>query len=234
MIRNFYDTEGNYWVSRDVNLNGHDYVDLDLPSGTLWAWKNVGASSPDESGLYFQWGDTQGYTKGQIGTDKGKKEFSLDGDDYKWYESGNAYDLNVKFKKYNTEGARLDLEDDAAHVNMGGSWHMPTIKQINELLDFTNDGEWGTQYGVEGMFFRSTMNGNEIFIPAAGCAEDGSVRNNDVVHYGGYIWSNELMIGDNYEGRYLGLDSAYIREESYACSYSVNRCCGFSVRGVIG
>ena len=233
MIRNFYDTEGNYWVSRDVNLNGHYYVDLDLPSGTLWAWKNVGAASPDESGFYFQWGDTQGYTVDQIGTDKGKKMFSLDGDDYKWYESGNAYDLNVKFKKYNTEGARLDLEDDAAHVNMGGSWHMPTRKQIFELLLHTN-GEWGTKYGVEGMFFYSTFNGKEIFIPAAGCVQDGLICNNDVIHYGGYIWSNELMIGDSYEGRYLGIDSNIIPENAFASLYSVNRCCGFSVRGVIG
>lgn len=233
MIRNFYNTEGNYWVSRDVNLNGHDYVDLALPSGTLWAWKNVGANSPDESGLYFQWGDTIGYRKDQIGVGLRKKEFSLDGDDYKWYESGSMYDLNLKFKKYNTDGAKLDLEDDAAHVNMGGSWHMPTRKQIFELLHHTN-WEWGTHFGVEGMFFSSMRNCNEIFIPAAGCAQHGSVCNNDVVHYGGYVWSNELDRGDKDEGYYLELDSALIPENSFASLYTVSRFCGFSVRGVIG
>lgn len=56
MIRNFYDTEGKYWVSRDVNLNGHDYIDLGLPSGTLWSTMNVGAELPMDEGLYFQWG----------------------------------------------------------------------------------------------------------------------------------------------------------------------------------
>jgi hypothetical protein len=84
MIRNFYNTEGKYVVSRDVNLNGHDYVDLDLPSRTLWARKNVGVLSPDESGLYFQCGSVQGYTADQIKTVKGKKKFAPDWSDYKW------------------------------------------------------------------------------------------------------------------------------------------------------
>lgn len=65
MIRNFYDTESKYWVSRDVNLNGHDYIDLGLPSGTFWSTMNVGAELPMDEGLYFQWGNVQGYTKYQ-------------------------------------------------------------------------------------------------------------------------------------------------------------------------
>lgn len=54
----------------------YDYVDLGLPSGTLWATCNVGASKPSEYGLYFQWGDTKGYTKDQVGTGDGKKAFT--------------------------------------------------------------------------------------------------------------------------------------------------------------
>ena len=67
-----------------ANNNGYDYVDLGLPSGTLWATMNVGASKPSDYGQYFQWGDTQGYTADQIGTSEGKKEFASDWSDYKW------------------------------------------------------------------------------------------------------------------------------------------------------
>ena len=63
---------------KKINNNGHEYVDLNLPSGTLWATCNIGASKPSESGLYFQWGDTQGYTKEQIGTGDEQKKFAKD------------------------------------------------------------------------------------------------------------------------------------------------------------
>ena len=130
-----------------MNNNGYDYVDLGLPSGTLWSACNVGASKPSESGLYFQWGDTQGYTADQVGTGDGKKRFALDWSDYKWGETPN-------FTKYTTEGATLELEDDAAHVNMGGSWHMPTKEQIQELIDNTKS-TWTTKDGVNGRLFTS-------------------------------------------------------------------------------
>ena len=102
------------------DFNGHDYVDLGLPSGTLWATMNVGASEPSGAGLYFQWGDTSGYTANQVGTGDGEKKFSSDFSDYK-------FGFYPNYSKYATEGAKLELEDDAAHVNMGGDWHMPTL-----------------------------------------------------------------------------------------------------------
>ena len=98
--------------------NGHDYVDLDLPSGTLWATMNVGASKPSDAGFYFQWGDTQGYTADQVGLGEGQKKFASDWSDYK-------FGVYPNFSKYNTVGATLELADDAANVNMGGDWHMP-------------------------------------------------------------------------------------------------------------
>lgn len=57
-------------MDKEINNNGYEYVDLGLPSGTLWATCNVGASKPSDYGLYFQWGDTIGYPKDQIGKDK--------------------------------------------------------------------------------------------------------------------------------------------------------------------
>ena len=122
-------------------------MDLGLPSGTLWATMNVGASKPSDYGLYFQWGDTSGYTAAQVGTGDGQKKFASDWSDYKW-------GVNPNFTKYTTTGATLELKDDAAHANMGGYWHMPTPTQINELISNTTN-TWTTQDGVNGRLFTS-------------------------------------------------------------------------------
>lgn len=117
-------------MGKGINNNGYEYVDLGLPSGTLWSTMNVGASKPSEYGLYFKWGDTIGYTKEQVEADKGFKW-----DNYKWYDNDK-----LKITKYTNSVLVLDildLEDDAAHVHMGGDWHMPTPIQIQELIDNT-------------------------------------------------------------------------------------------------
>lgn len=151
------------------DFNGHDYVDLGLPSGTLWATMNVGASKASEAGLYFQWGDTKGYTAEQVGTGDGQKKFGSDGSDYKWFSGGTLI-------KYATTGATLELEDDAAHANMGGSWHTPTLEQCMELIDNTTSS-WTTVYGVNGGLFTSkTDTSKSIFIPAAGEVYDGFIE----------------------------------------------------------
>ena len=198
-----------------LNNNGCDYVDLGLPSGTLWATMNVGASKPSDYGLFFQWGDTSGYTAEQVGKDK-----QFNWVNYKWSVNGSS----SNFIKYTTKGATLDLEDDAAHVNMGGSWHMPTPTQIQELIDNTTS-EWTTQDGIEGMTFTSKkVPSKSIFIPAAGGAWDGSVLDRGSI---GYVWSSMLSSSNVYYGQYLyfGSDGAYLD--------SSNRGGGLSVRGVI-
>lgn len=113
-----------------IDINGHEYVDLGLPSGNLWAKYNIGATSEEEAGLYFQWGDTQGYTAGQIGREEGLKEFLWS--DYKFSTDGSS----KNFSKYNASDNKtvLDPEDDAAHVNMGGNWRMPTFEECKELF----------------------------------------------------------------------------------------------------
>ena len=196
--------------------NGHDYVDLGLPSGTLWATMNVGASKPSDAGLYFQWGDTSGYTADQVGKDK---QFTWD--DYKFSIDGSP----SNFSKYTTTGATLDLEGDAAHTNMGGSWHMPTPEQCQELIDNTTS-EWTTQDGVNGRLFTSKKDfSKSIFIPAAGNAWDGSLSDRGAY---GSVWSSMLSASNvNYgQSLYFYSDSAYL-------NYG-NRINGFSVRGVIG
>ena len=110
-------------------------IDLGLPSGTLWADRNIGATDIYDGGKLFQWGDPTPYdvpehTNGTI--NEGQKMFNWH--DYKWYPSGGS-----TFTKYNkTDGKRtLEPEDDAAHVNMGSDWRMPTKDDINELFQNT-------------------------------------------------------------------------------------------------
>ena len=201
--------------NKKINNNGFNFVDLGLPSGTLWATMNVGASKPSDSGLYFQWGDVQGYKAEQIGKGKGKKTFKWD--DYKWNASEG-------FIKYNTAGESLELADDAANANMGGTWHMPTPTQIQELINETTS-TWTQQDNVYGTLFTSKKNGKSIFIPAAGYAYDGSL------HYEGNeadVWSSMLSTFVVNGGQCLCFDS------SSFYLYDYGRCFGCSVRGVLG
>lgn len=203
------------WI-HPLDFNGHEYVDLGLPSGTLWTTMNVGASKASDAGLYFQWGDTQGYTADQVGKDK---QFSWT--DYKWSIDGSS----TNFSKYTTTGATLELEDDAAHVNMGGDWHMPTPTQIQELLGNTTK-TWTTQDGVNGMLFTSkTDTSKSIFIPAAGSAWDGSLDRSGV---NGLVWSSMLSTGSVRDGQ------GFVFASGYAVLSDGSRIGGFSVRGVLG
>ena len=136
--------------------NGKAYVDLGLTSGTKWAKMNVGASSEKDAGLYFAWGETQGYAASQVGTGEGQKAFSWS--DYKFNPSGNGDEPTMS--KYNvTDGKTiLDPEDDAASVNMGGDWHMPTKEQIIELFKETKNG-FVTNAGAFTQYAWSDSNG---------------------------------------------------------------------------
>ena len=146
--------------------NGFEYVDLCLPSRTKWATCNVGADSEIDCGLYFAWGETVGYS-GITDT----KQFGWR--DYKFSKCGSN-----KFIKYNdTDGKKvLDLCDDAAHIHMGGKWHMPTIEQIRELKSNTISN-WVTNYngsGVGGMLFTSKSdNSKKLFLPGCGYLGNG-------------------------------------------------------------
>lgn len=191
-------------------------MNLGLPSGTLWATMNVGASKPSDAGLYFQWGDTKGYTTEQVGTGEGQKKFALDGSDYN-------KDISTK---YNTGGTTLDLEDDAAHANMGGSWHMPTPTQIQELTANTTSA-WTTSDGISGVSFASKKDSSKfIFIPTSWNAWNGKIAKKS--DYGS-IWLcmlNTYNINNAYHFDYFP-KNLILRDIS-------TRYNGRSVRGVIG
>jgi len=131
--------------------NGHAYVDLGLPSGTLWATMNVGANNITDNGLYFAWGETQGYTPEQV-TGSATPHKSFNDNDYELTDDSGA-----TMSKYNTTDGKmtLDREDDAVSVNWGGEWHLPYRNQFRELVSAA------TCYFISGGSVTSyTYNGN--------------------------------------------------------------------------
>ena len=196
--------------------NGKAYVDLGLPSGTKWATMNVGANSETDYGLYFAWGETQGYA------DASTKAFNWS--DYKYGTSGNL-------TKYNTTDGKtvLDLEDDAARANWGGNWHMPTKEQCDELFNTTYvTNAWVTDYngsGINGRLFTSVINGNTMFIPAAGGCRGGGVYG---VGSFGNVWASALY-SESVEDAW----NFYFYSGGAGVDGS-SRYYGQSVRGVVG
>ena len=185
--------------------NGFDYADLGLPSGTLWATCNVGASSPEQAGLYFAWGETVGYTAEQVKS--GERAFTTDE-----YNAGPAASIS----------ADLTLEQDAARANLGGNWRMPNKAEWKELIENCNVA-WMDDYngtGVAGRVFTSKVNGNSVFLPAVGYCYNSSV--NDVGSYG-YYWSASWG-GSRAWSLYFG--------SGFQSRYNSIRYCGYSVRGV--
>ena len=227
------DTEEVHYNYPRWDTNNKPFVDLGLPSGTLWATMNVGADKPSDYGLYFQWGDTQGYTADQVGDGEGQKQFAQNWSDYKWHLSGDSYD-NVAFTKYTTQGATLELEDDAAHVHMGGDWHMPTPKQIQELLDNTTTART-TSDGISGMTFTSKKDTSKsIFIPTPGTA-----TNSYISYYGNYcyVWSSMLII-NNLNPNFISTAKCLrIYKNTFYSGINIGdeiRNVGCSIRGVLG
>ena len=142
---------------------GHEFVDLGLPSGLKWAAYNVGAESPEQSGDYFAWGEVE------------PKSY------YFWNTYKYSGDKDSTFTKYCTDTLcglngfvdnklQLDIEDDAAHVNWGGNWRMPTADELDDVR-YLCTWEWTTRNGVPGLLGTSRVEGytdRTIFFPAAG------------------------------------------------------------------
>ena len=174
-----FTTESNGGGGGSGTYNGHDYVDLGLPNGTLWATCNVGATTPEGFGDYFAWGEIQTKT-------------IYDWSTYKYcngkYNQLTKYCNDDEFG-YNGFTDTLTVllpEDDAATVNWGNGWCMPTYAQWNELCQNTTH-TWTTMNGVDGRLFTAS-NGNTLFLPSAGCREGG-----ELTHLtSGVYWSSLL------------------------------------------
>ena len=192
-----------------ANFKYCGYVDLGLPSGIKWATCNVGAETPEEYGDYFAWGETE------------PKDYYY-WDTYKYYNG--SYDTMTKYstKDYKTT---LELSDDAARVNWGGAWRMPTKAEQKELRNsFNCSWKWTTQNGVKGYKVTSKKNGNSIFLPAAGSHDYYGFSG--AGSYGNY-WSSSLYTSYRTSAYNLDFNSSDVDWDG-----GYGRYYGFSVRAV--
>jgi len=215
----------------------HDFVEI---GGIKWATMNIGANSVTDYGLYFQWGDTQGWTSEKAcceGTgsgsgdgggepvvcDEGTKCFNFS--DYKW-----TTDDGLTFTKYNSTDGIITLEegDDAVTAAWGGQWRMPTTAEFQALGNAVNTA-WTSSYnssGVAGLVLTDKTDSSKVlFFPACGNCFDGSVY--EVGSLGSY-WSSSLLSGTVQNAYYLDF---YDGDVHWQTNY--NRYDGFPVRGVL-
>lgn len=205
---------------------------VDLGISVHWAKMNVGASSPEDFGLYFAWGETKGYTSN---TNDGHQ---FDYAEYKWMTSGQSspYWINKYQVADNwTEGCWFDsnnrfigdgktvLEpaDDAARASWGGSWRMPTIEECQELISNCT-AEWTKQGGVYGCKLTSRKNGNSIFLPAGGIRASGGVLTWEGI---GVYWSSSLKTTGGGQGFNFSSNdgsSMYISTNDYSRNTGIN------------
>ena len=210
----YYWSEDNEWLSSDATYSfsvdrdrsiaahfamssedGHAYIDLGLPSGTLWAICNIGTNAPEGYGDYFAWGETSTKTT------------------YNWstyqHSNGGTSQLNPNFTKYCNKASYgyngftdnltvLEASDDAAIVQWGSGWRTPTADQWEELLDNTIT-VWTTQNGVEGRRL-TAINGNSLFLPAAGIFWDDELCLDGTL---GHYWSSSLFLYNPYNALFF-------------------------------
>ena len=216
----------NYNVYDDCSKNGYvagispapadvQAVDLGLPSGIKWASCNVGANQPEDYGNYYAWGEV---------TPKNDYSWST----YKYANGSDStltkYCSNASYgnNDFTDNKTTLDLEDDAAYMNWGGNWRMPTSVDVDELLNNCT-WTWTTQNGVNGYRVTSKTNSNSIFLPAAGYRNDTIIR---AVGSTGIYWSSSLIENFPPYAWYI-----YFASKS-TFRASGNRCYGYTVRPV--
>ena len=192
-----------------------DAIDLGLPSGTLWASCNLGASAPEGIGDRYAWGETQ------------SKSY-YDWDNYKW--CNGTYNSLTKYCSKSYYGTvdnklKLDDEDDVAIVLLGKGWHMPDNVQMQELID---NCSWSSESlnGVAG--YRVTgPNSNSIFIPENGQFDESGIMWSSHV----FLWTSET------DGSYYAYRCEYYTgavSDRYVVASANHRHDGLCVRPVIG
>ena len=219
------------YLTYGIDANSHAFVDLDLPSGTLWATMNIGASSETDSGLYFQWGDTQGYNASQIGDGSGQKQFSSS--DYKWTQDNGS-----TFLKYNSTDGKYtcDLEDDAANANWGGDWCLPSREDFNELISNT-DWELFISNGITVFKASSKIDSSKyIIIPVTGYYSETSLISESAGHLTGNLWGNYVADVNNIGHNSNDCGLTLLTMSNYAHPYTSQgllRWAGSTVRAVL-
>ena len=179
----------------DGQKNGHDYVDLGLPSGTKWATANIGASVPEDYGNYYAWGETE--IKEDYSWSTYKYFFDNNGDnvpyDDNWrVESGELKDIGC-----NIAGTQYDV----AHMKWGDSWKIPTSAQMDELQNKEYcEWTWTLLNGVKGYIITSKLNGKSMFLPACGVFYKTKQQH---MNTDGHYWLSTSETSNNFYADYL-------------------------------
>ena len=203
LVMNYDGTQFNViGIESQVAAAPDGFIDLALPSGVLWADKNIGASTPYEHGLYFSWGNVTGHAE------------------------GSGYDFSDAVYAQ-TDGAALtgniptNNTYDMARHNMGSPCRLPTVGEFQELHN-NCDSEWTDEDGVPGRRWTSRINGNSVFFPASGVYDGTTLSDRGSF---GYYWSSSYIS----ETRAYGLSflSGYVYP-----AHNYDRRLGFSVRAV--
>lgn len=231
-VDDVYDVNGDGAVTMsDANmivnifLNQIVYVPVDLGLSVKWATCNVGASDPWECGDYFAWGETEK-----------KERFTYNWETYKWSE-GDYHNLTKYVPTSYYDGivdnkSSLDPEDDAAIVNMGDGWRMPTEVEVEELITkctWTWYKYRNTKYGGKQGYEVTGTNGNSIFLPAGGYSDGGTERNQGTE---GAYWTSSLVTSSS-NNAYSYLQARLLRfTSSYIYNSRETRFKGACVRGV--
>lgn len=176
------------------------WVDLGLPSGLLWAKANLGATLPESPGIYFSWGNVDGHP------------------------AGAGYDFSQEVYNETPAAAistNLSLNQDAARASLGGPWRMPTADELQELVDNCTS-EWTSLNGMNGRLFTSNVNGNSIFLPAAGYYSSTSLISRGS---SGDYWSSSF--GSSAVAHVMSIDASTVNPQSV-----LGRRLGFTIRAV--
>lgn len=195
----------------DLITNGYEYVDLGLPSGTLWATMNIGAADVGQRGDYFSWGELSSKSN------------------YTWETYRFGTENNIT--KYNaTDGkTTLDIEDDAANFLWGGSWHIPTPEQIYELIQNTS---WDNESGVK--IYVSNFNGNKLYLWEGG-EMNGEMDETTIAHLTKYNYEflSNTLASDFINVQHFGDDGEGNALVNYPSQYAGFRYRGFQIRPVM-
>ena len=211
------------------NPAAHGKVQL-WAGGPYWATTNIGAETPEDYGCYFWWGDTVGYRRENgawVASDGSSSGFSFDSSNTPTY--GQSIDT-LKSEGWITADEVLAPEHDAAHVQWGGSWRMPTVQELSDLSS-NCDWIWATKNGVKGYVVRGRGDyaTASIFLPCAGGVYGSSLN---LAGSDGYYWSSVPYSVNSYSyAWYLHFFSGYHSTSYY---YDVGRNLGQSVRPVQG
>lgn len=196
--------------SASDNNNAAEAVDLGLPSCTLWASCNIGATSPEEFGDYYSWGETEP-----------KASYKLE--EYRHFKAGQENVMAIRRAFADLGKDIAGTQYDVAHVKWGEEWQMPSLGQFQEL-EQNCVWEWTSVHEVVGYKITSKTNGNSIFLPAAG--SKASQRTSNIGVYGLY-WSSTVA----YDGPSGGCN-LLIQKGSDRRRQTSSRALGYTVRAV--